>query len=396
MDSVTQGEYDSAATADARAQVVLTALTGSTVVQVRNGSTVVGSGNMEATWAVRSGSVLTVGETSNFQVTSSGTPSTATWTCRFVKGTRWIQGSFGLPGAGGDFTWSLSSWTSGQLGTLGTVAFTATAPAAPPPPPPPPPPEGTVTFQEDFSSGVISSTKFIIVKEAASPSPDVGNYFGSLRCRHRILEQPAPGPDYRCELRVRNSEFDKKSPVRGQELWFGYRLRLQSHPTNTANGGWPAENYNCIVMQLHKGVTNATAKQPPAGLCTNSGRWLYERNWSIDGTQGSKKEFGYDLGSYTNDIDRDLDWVFHWKLDWIEPENGGIARNEVWKNGVKVIDDNEPNYYNGDVTGFIKIGIYASQRQFNPGVARTVYTDRIRAAAEGANFSLVNPAAWGT
>lgn len=126
LDATTRAAYDLAGTPDLKAQAVLTALGSSVSVVVYDGSNVVkGSGTMANPWATRVLNVLTVGQfTAPLNVTASGTPD-ANWYLRFEGAGRWLRGSFGLLNSGQDFTWSLSTWTSGQTGTIGTTTISA-------------------------------------------------------------------------------------------------------------------------------------------------------------------------------------------------------------------------------------------------------------------------------
>jgi hypothetical protein len=124
LDTTTRAEYDAAATAEARAQVVLAALGSTVTVTVYDGATVKGTGTMQSPWSTRADNVLTIGEVQSFLVTEDGTPTPTTWTASFEGSGRWMRGSFGLAASGADFTWSLATWESGQAGTLGTVTTT--------------------------------------------------------------------------------------------------------------------------------------------------------------------------------------------------------------------------------------------------------------------------------
>jgi hypothetical protein len=128
LDTTTKGEYDALTLASARASLVVSALSGTVVVEVYDGLDVLrASGTMAAPWATSSGATITVGEVTGLGllVTSGGAP-TAEWYCQFRSGTRFVRGTFGVAGSGRDFVWSLASFQANSRGTLGTVAITAT------------------------------------------------------------------------------------------------------------------------------------------------------------------------------------------------------------------------------------------------------------------------------
>ena len=124
LDTATLAAYTAASTADARAQAVIDALSGTVYVRVYNGAgTLMGEGTMAAPWATRSGSVITVGEVATFGVLVTGTPDASGWYLRFEDGSgHWVRGPFG---PGGNFTWSAPAWTAGQGGQIGTVTLNA-------------------------------------------------------------------------------------------------------------------------------------------------------------------------------------------------------------------------------------------------------------------------------
>ncbi len=128
LDQTTKAEYNALSLASARASAVVSALTGTVVVEVYNGTdTLMASGTMAAPWATASGATITVGEVTGvgLLVTTGGAPD-ATWYCQFRSGSRFIRGTFGVLGSGRDFVWSLASFQTGSRGTLGTVVMTAT------------------------------------------------------------------------------------------------------------------------------------------------------------------------------------------------------------------------------------------------------------------------------
>jgi hypothetical protein len=128
LDTTTKGEYDALTLASARASLVVSALSGTVVVEVYDGLDVLrASGTMQSPWATASGATVTVGEVTGLGllVTSGGAP-TAEWYCQFRSGSRFVRGTFGVQGSGRDFVWSLASFQTGSRGTLGTVVMTAT------------------------------------------------------------------------------------------------------------------------------------------------------------------------------------------------------------------------------------------------------------------------------
>ncbi len=132
LDQTTKAEYNALSLASARASAVVSALTGTVVVEVYNGTdTLMASGTMAAPWATASGATITVGEVTGvgLLVATGGAPD-ANWYCQFRSGSRFVRGTFGVLGSGRDFVWSLASFQTGSRGTLGTVVMTAVGAAA--------------------------------------------------------------------------------------------------------------------------------------------------------------------------------------------------------------------------------------------------------------------------
>lgn len=127
LDDATRAGYIAQTLASSRASLVVSALSGTVVVEVFDGLNVLrASGTMAAPWATVSGATITIGEVNaaGLSVTSGGTP-TADWYCQFRAGTRFVRGTFGVAGSSRDFRWSLPTFETGSRGTLGTVTLTA-------------------------------------------------------------------------------------------------------------------------------------------------------------------------------------------------------------------------------------------------------------------------------
>jgi hypothetical protein len=125
FDTTSRAAYEAATTATAKAAAVVSSLTGTVYVKVYNASnTVVGDGTMDSPWATSSGDTVTIGEVTEFEVTTTGTPDSG-WYIRFENSdaSRWVRASFGLAASSQDFKWSLSNWEDGQTGTIGTATI---------------------------------------------------------------------------------------------------------------------------------------------------------------------------------------------------------------------------------------------------------------------------------
>lgn len=128
LDPATQSEYLVGATVVARAQGVVAAFTGTVTCKIYDGSDVEkAAATFDSPWASASGATITIGEVGKLIVSDGGTPDD-NWYVEISNGTRWLRGTFGLLGSGKDFTWSASTFATGQQAELGTVTLTASDP----------------------------------------------------------------------------------------------------------------------------------------------------------------------------------------------------------------------------------------------------------------------------
>lgn len=128
LDPATQNEYLVGATVVARAQGVVAAFTGTVTCKIYDGSDVEkAAATFDSPWASASGETITIGEVGKLIVSDGGTPDD-NWYVEISNGTRWLRGTFGLLGSGKDFTWSASTFATGQQAELGTVTLTASVP----------------------------------------------------------------------------------------------------------------------------------------------------------------------------------------------------------------------------------------------------------------------------
>ena len=127
LDETTRAEYLALSTAASRASLVVSALSGTVTVEIRNGvGALMASGTMESPWATISGATITVAEVTGvgISVATGGTPDDS-WYCQFVSGSRFVRGTFGVAGSSADFRWSRASFLAGSRGALGAVTIEA-------------------------------------------------------------------------------------------------------------------------------------------------------------------------------------------------------------------------------------------------------------------------------
>lgn len=134
LDPTTEASYLALSDGAQRASHVISTLTAPVTVEIVDGSNVIrASGTMGVPWATSNGTSITIGQTDASQITvsSGGTPD-GSWYAQF-KGAngRYVRGGFGLVGSGRDFTWSKSSFQTGDKGAIGIAGVSSTGPSAP-------------------------------------------------------------------------------------------------------------------------------------------------------------------------------------------------------------------------------------------------------------------------
>lgn len=126
LDPITRSEYENEISGADRAAAIVAALVSPVSVRVYNETQqLVGEGLMRDPWATANDNIISLGELESFSVLVSGTPNPASWVVRIESGDRSISGSFSFLASGGDFQWSLPSWTAGQRGSIGITQIVA-------------------------------------------------------------------------------------------------------------------------------------------------------------------------------------------------------------------------------------------------------------------------------
>lgn len=180
----------------------------------------------------------------------------------------------------------------------------------------------------------------------------------------------------RSELALMNSE----KPALQRTYNFGILL---------PNGG--AEDYALdpqgseIIAQWHNVPDSGEQwTTPPLALRTFKGRYVLERCWddaaiTTDSQMTSKgNRATYDLGSYTADKGKFVNWTFKVKWGWTASQNPKL---EIYKDGTKVLDVAGPNTTNDQKGNLLKLGIYkwdwAQSNNTSILSTRVIYFDNV-------------------
>jgi len=175
----------------------------------------------------------------------------------------------------------------------------------------------------------------------------------------------------------------------GKEYWYGFSIFLPQD--------YVKDDIWEIVAQWH-GVPDFKVgenwRNPVMALSTDGGKWQLVNRWDakLNTFQGGKRSYGgtrhYDLGEYRRGAW--TDWVVHVK--WSYRDDGLL---EVWKNGVRIVEQKGPNAFNDSKGPYFKMGIYKGWR--DPGrksdavSSRLLYHDEFRMAGADACYDDVAP-----
>lgn len=316
LDATTQTEYLAQSTASARAQAVVSALSGTVTFSIRNGAhTVMATGTMGTPWATESNGSIVLGElASPLTVSIGGTPD-SNWYIEFTNGTRWITGSFGLSGSAAEFDWSLGTFQAGQTATIGTADFSASAQSGI---------QAASASQADVEAAITS----------ASPGDTVNVPAGSATWNGLTIAKPISlvGAGIgQTNITITTGENTITKQATGITYMRGFSFSRTSQPTTYAwiiNGNW--SDRPVIIEECAHTVSDASMYQVTlaGGLiiakCTFSGlvddsfirpktysddeSWTTNRTWGTEDTNGENNiyvEDCYFYGGGNQGIDAD-------------------------------------------------------------------------------------------
>jgi hypothetical protein len=188
-------------------------------------------------------------------------------------------------------------------------------------------------------------------------SGKVSNNYASAGSSSFRIELRKSDPNVHGSKRSEIALLDLEGPAEQHTYNFGILL---------PNGG--DEDYALdpkgseIIAQWHN-VPDAGEEwtTPPLALRTFNGRYVLERCWDdaaiTTSAQMTAKGFRakHDLGSYTADKGKFVNWSFKVKWGWLASQNPKI---EVFKDGIKIITIDGPNTTNDKKGNVMKLGIY--------------------------------------
>jgi len=173
----------------------------------------------------------------------------------------------------------------------------------------------------------------------------------SLRMELRKTDPDVSGSK-RCEITLRPEE-----PL--EEHWYGVSIYLPA----SGDDEYTADPADEILIQWHNTPDGGEEwTSPPIALYTRNDKYLISQRWDEGrySTNAIMAQNGTalmtEIGSFTNDKGKWVDWMFHIKWGWNEDQN---PITEVYKDGVLVYENNGvPNVTNDRFGVYPKLGIY--------------------------------------
>ncbi len=180
---------------------------------------------------------------------------------------------------------------------------------------------------------------------------------------------------------ARRSELRLDPVPQGSERWYAFSLYF---PTNfqTTNGGFITTQWH------HKLDEGESGHAPPLYLATNGQKLTLVNSFDTDRITPNREyqTDDWDLGALPKG--RWVDFVFH--VRWSANSDGLL---EVWKDGQKLLSKPGPVTFNDQVGPYMKIGMYASGIDDEPGAynfdQQTMYFDRIRIGDSNSSYAEV-------
>ncbi|MBN1508228.1 MAG: polysaccharide lyase [Sedimentisphaerales bacterium] len=233
-------------------------------------------------------------------------------------------------------------------------------------------------FESDFENGNLEGWQ----PSGNTPAIVQGPARSGKHAMRTSLDRQKDRFSYRTEVSGPRAEI-------GKEYWYGFSILLPED--------YAPDHIWEIVAQWH-GVPDFDAgenwRNPVMALSTTNGHWGWVSRWDAKRNtfESGMREYGgthnYDLGPYQKGVW--TDWVVHVK--WSYRQDGLL---QVWKDGVKVIDQDGPNAFNDKDGPFFKMGLYKGwsdpNRRSDKVSKRVLYHDEFRMGGSEAGYEDVAP-----
>lgn len=165
------------------------------------------------------------------------------------------------------------------------------------------------------------------------------------------------------------------------ERWFAFSIFLpENYETDPKSAEIVAQWHNYPDLNLGEQWTS-----PPLCLLTKNGNWFVVIIWDdnkisdMEEITLNNKQIIVDLGSYENDKNKWIDWVFHVKWGWLDSHKPVL---EIFKDGKLVYSRKGPNTTNDETGVYFNIGIYKWDWLTNPQKSvlteRTIFIDEVK------------------
>jgi len=167
------------------------------------------------------------------------------------------------------------------------------------------------------------------------------------------------------------------------EYWYGWQIYIPAD--------WqPATGRSDIIQQWHRGgnLPQWARGNPMEIHISDDG--TYQLKWSYGG-DGNRVNTGAALTGVNanNDKGKWVHWAFH--VNWKKQSQGGGGFMEVYHNGVKVLDEQGPNWLELDRYPCWKAGIYTGNTDWGGPDTYTIYDDNFILGGANSTINDVNP-----
>lgn len=211
----------------------------------------------------------------------------------------------------------------------------------------------TALFSDNFDNGKLNDAWY--------------REFSKMQYSGTIVNMAAASGAFRAELNKNDPDVQgsKRAEITldrekaNEEHWYSVDILLP----DTKDEFYVDDVSPEIILQFHNYPDpDEEWTSPPLSLETENGRYYIRRCWDDAPITSNDQIYrkGYyssdDLGSYSEDRGKWVNWVFHVKWGWEKSQNPIL---EVYKNGKKAIDFNGMANTTNDKSGvYLKIGIY--------------------------------------
>ncbi|WP_138497994.1 polysaccharide lyase [Nostoc sp. PA-18-2419] len=231
-------------------------------------------------------------------------------------------------------------------------------------------------FDGDFENGLGSGLKLESCCSHSFSTVPIITRHGSYGARFELRRTDS---DVATSRRVEA----KTTFLSQQEMWFNLNYLFPQDYT-------PEESRE-IIAQWHDLPDKGESWQMPSlNLWVSNNKINITNRWQLKKIGDQNKfdgQLGYDLGDIKRNRWTNIVVHIRWALD-----NTGLI--EVWRDGVKKVNQVGPNRYNDDLYPYLKFGIYKFDWKTKPQAStlntRVLYIDDVRVGFKDSNYAKIS------